>query len=442
MTPEEELARVEAALEARVSSRMVPGLPRITALLDLLGSPHRAYPSIHVGGTNGKTSTCRMVDALLRGLGLRTGRYTSPHLTSITERISLDGEPIGGDRFAAVYDEIAPLVELVDAGHDAPMTYFEITTAMAFAAFADAPVDVAVVEVGLGGTWDATNVLEAPVVVITPIDLDHTEVLGDTVELIAGEKAGIIHPAATAVIGRQPSAAAETLLRRAASVGATIAREGVEFGVLTRAVGVGGQQLTLQGLTGVYDDILLPLHGGHQAGNAACALAAVEAFLGGREPLDAEAVRAAFLAVTSPGRLEVARTGPTVLLDVAHNPAGARALAEALGEAFAFRRLVGLVAVLADKDAVAMLEALEPMLDEVVVTANSSPRALPADALGSLAEQVFGGHRVAVVPALDEALAVALERAEDPSGGDLGGGGVLVTGSVVTVGDAKLLLGG
>lgn len=438
----EQLARVEAALEARVSTRMVPGLPRITALLDLLGSPQRAYPSVHVGGTNGKTSTCRMVDALLRGLGLRTGRYTSPHLTSITERIALDGEPIDGDRFAAVYDEIAPFIEMVDARHDAPMTYFEITTAMAFAAFADAPVDVAVVEVGLGGRWDATNVLAAPVAVITPVDLDHTQVLGDTVEQIAGEKAGIIHPGVTAVIGRQPLAAAETLLRRAVEVGATVAREGVEFGVLSRTVGVGGQQLTLQGLAGRYDDILLPLHGGHQAGNAACALAAVEAFLGGRDQLDVDVVREAFLAVTSPGRLEVARTGPTVLLDVAHNPAGARALAEALGEAFAFRRLVGLVAVLADKDAVAMLEALEPMLDEVVVTANSSARALAAADLGAVAEEVFGGHRVTVVPALDEALAVAIERAEAPSGGDLGGGGVLVTGSVVTVGDAKVLLGG
>jgi dihydrofolate synthase/folylpolyglutamate synthase len=436
------LARVEKALDARGPGRMVPDRERITALLDLLGSPQRSYPSVHVTGTNGKTSTARMVDALLRAFGLRVGRYTSPHLESITERIAVDGEPLSAEDFVAAYDDVAPYAELLDARGPEPLTYFELTTAMAFAAFAEMPVDAAVVEVGLGGTWDATNVLDAPVAVVTPIDLDHTQVLGDTVAAIAAEKAGIIHGGATLIAAVQQPEAADPLIRRAAEVGATVAREGLEFGVISRDVAVGGQMLTLQSLGGVYEEVFLPLHGAHQAQNAAIALAAVEAFLGAgpERPLDIEAVREGFAQVTSPGRLERVRSSPSVLLDAAHNPAGIRALAEALTEDFSFGRLVAVLAVLDDKDARTMLEILEPVVDAVVVTRNSSPRSMDPDTLATLAVEVLGADRVDVAPRFDDALEAAVALAEEGADGPLGGEGVIVTGSVVTVADARKLL--
>jgi dihydrofolate synthase / folylpolyglutamate synthase len=434
------LARVEKALEERFPSRMVPDLDRITDLLDLLGSPQRGYPSIHITGTNGKTSTARMVDALLREFGVRTGRYTSPHLESVTERIAVDGVALDPERFVAAYDDVAPFVELVDGRHRDRVTFFELLTAMAFAAFADVPVDVAVVEVGLGGVTDATNVVNAPVAVITPIGLDHVGILGDTVEAIAGEKAGIIHPGAVVVEAPQPPAAAAVLARRAAEVGASVVRVGSDFGVRSRVVAVGGQMLQLEGLGGEYDDIFLPLHGAHQAGNAACALTAVEAFFGAggaRGRLDIDVVRSAFASVTSPGRMEVVRRSPTVILDGAHNPAGAAALAVALDEAFSFTRLVAVVAVLSDKDAAGLFGALDPVVDSVVVTTNSSPRALGVDELAAIAVDMLGESRVEVAPRLDDAIEAAVTTAEED--GTMSGG-VLVTGSIVTVGEARRLL--
>lgn len=415
---------------------------RIGQLLDLLGSPQRAYPSIHLTGTNGKTSTARMIDSLLRAFGLHTGRYTSPHLESVRERISLDGEPVSEERFATVYREVAPLAELVDKQAAEPLTYFEMTTALAFATFADAPVDVAVVEVGLGGAEDATNVLSAGVCVITPIGLDHTEWLGDTLTDIALAKAGIVHAGATVVTAVQPEEAAEPILDRCAEVGATIAREGGEFGVVHRAVAVGGQMLTLQGLGGRYDDVFLPLHGAHQAQNAALALAAVEAFLGagpGRM-LDAEPVRQGFAGVSSPGRLERVRSAPTILLDGAHNPHGMAATVTALQEEFAFRRLVVVLAVLSDKDAESLLDLLEPAADAVVVTVNTSPRAMPIGQLAAAALEAFGEDRVRVAQSMPDAIEAAVALAEADVDGELSGVGVLITGSVVTVADARRLL--
>jgi len=434
------LARVEKDLEGRFPTRMVPDLDRITDLLDLLGSPQRAYPSIHLTGTNGKTTTARMIDALLREFGVRTGRYTSPHLQSVTERISLGGTPIAPERFAEVYDEIAPFVEIVDGRHSDRMTFFELLTAMAFAAFADAPVDVAVIEVGLGGRWDATNVIEAPVVVVTSVGLDHVGILGGTVAEIATEKAGIIHEGATVISAGQTLEAATVLTERVAQVGARIAREGLDFGVRSRSIAVGGQALNLTGLGGDYDDVFLPLYGAHQATNAACALAAVEAFFGAgvdRGTIDIDVVRAAFAEVDSPGRLEVVRRSPTVLLDGAHNPAGAAALAAAVEEAFTFERLIGVIAVLGDKDVAGVLEPLELILDEVVVTTNSSPRALSAEELYEIACDVFGDGRVTLARRLDDAIEAAVTLAEADAGV---GGGVLVTGSIVTVGDARTML--
>ncbi|MFD1325771.1 bifunctional folylpolyglutamate synthase/dihydrofolate synthase [Micromonospora sonneratiae] len=421
---------------------MVFDLGRIEQLLDLLGSPQRAYPSIHLTGTNGKTSTARMIDSLLRAFGLHTGRYTSPHLETVRERISLDGEPVSEERFVSTYREVAPLAELVDQKSSEPLTYFEMTTALAFATFADAPVDVAVVEVGLGGAEDATNVLSAGVCVLTPIGLDHTEWLGDTVEDIALAKSGIIHPGATVVLAAQEEEAARPILERCVEVGATVAREGSEFGVLRRSVAVGGQVLTLQGLGGVYEDVFIPLHGAHQAQNAAVALAAVEAFLGAgaNRQIAIDAVREGFAAASSPGRLERVRTAPTILLDGAHNPHGMTATVTALQEEFAFGRLIAVVGVLADKDAPSLLELLEPVVDAIVVTRNTSPRAMAAEELANLAVEVFGPDRVEVAPELPDAIELAVELAESDVQGELSGVGVLVTGSVVTVADARRLL--
>jgi dihydrofolate synthase / folylpolyglutamate synthase len=434
------LADVEAELDRRwPESRLDPTLERISDLLDLLGSPQTAYPVVLVAGTNGKTSTARMADALLRELGLRVGRYTSPHLERVTERISLDGEPLSDAAFVQAYDEVAPYLELVDGKHAHPLSYFETVTAMAYAVFADAPVDVAVVEVGMGGSWDATNVVDPAVAVVTPVGLDHQAYLGDSIEEIAAEKAGVIKNGGFAVLAQQDVDAAQVLLRRAAQVNATVAREGLEFGVLSRALAVGGQVVDLRGLAGEYDSLLIPLLGPYQAHNAVVALAAVEAFLGGGgEQLDVDAVRAGFASVTSPGRLEVVRRGPTVLLDVAHNPAGATALAQSIVEDFSFRRLVAVVGVLADKDVRGLLEVLEPVVDEVVATQSSSPRALPADELAAVAVDVLGADRVSVAPRLPDALDEAVGLAEED--GALGGAGVLVTGSVVTVGEARALL--
>jgi dihydrofolate synthase / folylpolyglutamate synthase len=424
--------------------RMNPTKERIAALVELLGDPQRAYRSIHLTGTNGKTSTARMIDELLRGFGLRTGRFTSPHLSQITERIVVNGEPVSARTFVEAYRELAPYLDLVDGQFDVKLSFFEVMVALAYSIFADAPVDVAVVEVGLGGAWDATNVIDAEVAVVTPVDLDHTQLLGTTRAQIAAEKAGIIKPGATAILAAQQDDAAAALLRRVAEVDATVAREGAEFGVLERRVAVGGQVLTLQGLGGVYDEVFLPLHGAFQAQNALLALAAVEAFFGAGAasgPLDVGTVRDVFAAVRSPGRLEVVRVAPTVVVDSAHNPHGMRATVAAVGDEFDFRRLVGVVAMLGDKDAQAILQVLEPALDELVITQNSSLRALPADELAAIAVAVFGADRVTVEPRLDDAIEAAVRLAEQSADGVLSGSGVLITGSVVTAGEARTLLG-
>src|SRR5919206_645333 len=441
-----DLARVEEELLARwPETRLQPSLARISALVDLLGSPHKAFPVVHVAGTNGKTTTARMVDELLRGFGLRVGRFTSPHLESVRERIVLDGEPVDPARFVDTYEDIAPYVAMVDAAGEVPMSFFEVMVGTAYALFADAPVDVAVVEVGMGGRWDATNVADARVAVVTPVSLDHAEYLGPDVASIATEKAGIIKPDFIAVLAHQPAGALEALVRRAIEVDATVAREGTEFGVLERRVAVGGQQVRLQGLGGEYDEVYLPLFGAHQAENAAVALAAVEAFLGAGAatgPIAQDVVREAFAAVRSPGRLERVRSSPAVFVDAAHNPAGMAATVEAVRESFDFTRLVGVVGVVHGKDVEGMLRELETVCAELVVTQNSSPRAMPADELGALAVDVFGAHRVSVSPLLPEALESAIELAEAGPDDALGGSGVLVTGSVITAGEARTLLAG
>ncbi|GAC69040.1 folylpolyglutamate synthase [Gordonia soli NBRC 108243] len=452
-----ELVEVEAELDTRwPETRIEPSLTRIAALMDLLGSPQRSYPAIHIAGTNGKTSVARIIDALLTSLHRRTGRITSPHLQTVTERISVDGVPISPRTYVDTYRELEPFITMVDDSSTAAggprMSKFEVLTAMAYAVFAEAPVDVAVVETGMGGRWDATNVIDAGVTVITPIAMDHADYLGDTLTAIAGEKAGIIKKAEpddlspvdpVTVIGMQEPEAMDVLLRQTVESGAVVARQNSEFAVIESVTAVGGQLLTLQGLGGTYDEIFLPLHGAHQAANASLALAAVEAFFGsgpGRQ-LEIDAVRAGFAAVSSPGRLERVRSAPTVFVDAAHNPHGAAALAQALSEEFDFRRLVGVIAMLGDKDADGFLEALEPVLDHVVITDNGSPRAIDSERLAEIARTIFGEDRVLVTPFLPDAVTEAIALAEESDGEPVAGAGVVITGSVVTAGAGRTLFG-
>jgi len=464
-----ELLQVEYLLDQRwPETKIEPSTVRIEALLEMLGSPQRGYPSIHVAGTNGKTSVTRMIDALLTAFSRRTGRTTSPHLQAATERIAIDGKPLSPAQYVATYTEIEPFVEMVDRKSEAgelgepghKMSKLEVLTAMAFAAFADAPVDVAVIETGLGGRWDATNVVNAPVAVITPIGMDHTDFLGDTIAAIAGEKAGIIarqqpdlvpagtDPSTVAVVARQPAEAMEVLMAQAVTADALVAREDAEFAVVGRQVAVGGQLIELRGLGGVYSEIFLPLHGEHQAHNAVLALAAVEAFFGAGadRQLDIDTVRAGFAAVRNPGRLERMRSAPTVFIDAAHNPAGAEALTDALESEFEFRFLVGVVSVMADKDVSGILAALEPAFDLLVVTHNGSPRAMDVESLAALAEERFGAERVITAATLPDAIEAATALVEE-SGNDYGssdgfsGAGMVITGSVVTAGAARTLFG-
>ena len=419
-----------------------PTLDRVLAVCDLLGDPQKAFRTVHLTGTNGKTSTSRMVDRLVREHGLRTGRFTSPHLTSVRERIAIDGEPVSAERFVEIWQDVAPYVHMVDtrtiAAGGPRMSFFEVLTAMAFAAFADAPIDVAIIEVGMGGVWDATNVVDGEVAVITPIALDHERWLGHDLVSIAGEKSGIIKDGASVVMSTQTEDVEGVLLAAAAAAGARVVREGVDVDVTERSIAVGGQLLSLRGLGGIYTEVFLPLYGAHQAHNALLALVATEALLTGGAALDGDVVGAAFADVDSPGRLEVLRSSPTIIVDAAHNPAGIEALVAGVEEAFEFTRLVGVVGVLQDKDAESILAGLEPLLAEVVVTRSSSPRSFDVVDLEEVANEVFGEDRVHAVERLDDALNHAVELAE---GEEQYGAGVLVTGSITMVADVRILLG-
>ncbi len=439
----ETFAEVQDALLSRwPETRLEPTLDRIRAFCELLGDPQRTYPVVQLTGTNGKTSTARMVDSLLRAIELRTGRFTSPHVERINERISIDGEPLDDDAFVRAFNDVAPYTHLVDSAEAHPLSFFETVVGMAYAAFADAPVDVAVVEVGMGGSWDATSVADAAVAVVTPVGVDHAAYLGSTPAVIAVEKAGIIKPGSVAVLAEQEQAVLDVLRARIAETGATAVLEGVDFGVVDRVPAVGGQLVTLQGVHGRYDELFLPLYGAHQAQNAAVALAAVEAF--GDRGLGDEVVRAAFAEMTSPARLEIVRRSPTVVLDAAHNPHGAHALGAALEDSFTFDPLIGVVGVMGDKDHEGLLAELEPHLAHVVCTRNSSERSLPAEQLAEVATEIFGEDRVTVAPQLRDAIdqAAALAEAGSATSSSIGAGGVLVTGSVVTAGEARALLRG
>lgn len=436
---------VEQALLSRwPESRVAPDLQRITALMDFLGEPQRSAPVIHVAGTNGKTSTARIIEALLREFGLRTGLYTSPALESMRDRIQIDGERITEDRFVASFRDVEPFLKMLDDEAESvngpPVTMFEAVTAMAFSAFADAPVDVMIIECGMGGTWDATNVVVADITVITPIGLDHQEYLGDGLSQIANEKAGILDPDAAAVFGAQPVEAATVLMRRCAELDIEPAREGIEFVVTDRTLAVGGQMLTISGLRGTYNELYLPLHGSHQADNAAIALATVELFIGGESdgPLPIDTVRAGIANAVSPGRLERVRTSPTIIIDAAHNPDGAATVTATLAESFDFARLVAVVAILEGKDAYGIVGALEPGFDSIVVTTNSSPRCMPVDELAEIAIDVFGEDRVFANPSLAEAVELAVGMADDVA--EWGSAAVVALGSVVTAADVRRMM--
>jgi dihydrofolate synthase/folylpolyglutamate synthase len=431
-----DLAEVVRRLLARwPETRIEPSLDRIRLLLDFLGTPQRRYRSVHLTGTNGKTSTARLVEALLGATGHRTGRLTSPHLTTIRERIALAGEPIDEAGFVEAWRATEFQAECVDAVMEHPLSFFEMTVAMGYLAFATAEVDVAVVEVGMGGRWDATIVIDAAVSVILPVALDHTDYLGPTTVDIAREKAGIIAPGSTVVSARQSPEVLAVLQERADSVGARLLLLDRDFSVVERTPVAGGQRVSVNGIHGSYDDVHLALRGRHQADNAACALVAAEALLG--RALDPDAVRRALAGVTSPGRLDVRRGRPTVVLDAAHNPHGARSLVEGLAEIAPGHQQYAVVAAMADKDVEGLLRELAPGVTEIVCAANSSPRSMGAHELAAVAATLFPPERVHVAATVEEALAVARKRAVP---GPAGESVVVVTGSVVTVADAERLL--
>ena len=435
------LNEIAAALNKRWPENQIePSLDRILALVDALGSPHLTYPTIHIAGTNGKTSTARMIDQLLANLGYRVGRYTSPHLESFTERISIKGEPISDLEMIKTYEDIHLYLDLIDSRQPHPISYFEALTAMAFVAFAEHPVDIAVIEAGMGGQWDATNVISSQVSVMTPIGLDHMEYLGNTVEAIAQTKAGIFKPESNVVLAAQSAQVAKVLLAQVAKVSAQPFRQGVEFSLKNRALAVGGQLLSIQGVHGDYDEIFLPLYGDHQGNNAAVALAAVEVFAGVK--LDTELVQDAFSKVSSPGRCEIVYKDPTVIIDAAHNPHGVSAIANTLNTEFDFELVVGVVAVLADKDVAGILKNLATTLDYLVITENGSNRAMNKDELAKIASQYFKAEQVEIIGDMNSAITYAIEKVALYNQVNDGVAAVVITGSVATAGMARSIIKG
>jgi dihydrofolate synthase / folylpolyglutamate synthase len=417
-------AEALAELDARQPERIVPGLERIGALVDLMDHPERTYPSVHVAGTNGKTTTTRLIGRILCAHGLSSGVYTSPHLHSIAERLALCDDPIGEGEFAETYAHLLPYLQDVDRRGER-VTYFEVLTALAFLWFADKPVEAAVFEVGMGGRWDATNVVEAGVAVLCPVGLDHPE-LGSTVAEVAGEKAAIVKQEAVAVVREQPPEALEVIRNRAEEVGAQLRMEGRDFSVQNRALALGGQLISVQGSETSYEDLLFPLYGEHQARNAAAAVAACEAFLG--RALHPDLLREAFTGATSPGRMEVVSRQPLTLLDGAHNPDGARALAAAVGESFVWNRLHLVIGVLSTKDVDGIVGALASRADIAYACSNSSHLSLPADTTADACRRA--GPEARAYPTVGDALDAAEAAAADD---DL----ILVTGSLYTVADAR-----
>ena len=421
-----------AALERRQPETMpAPSLDRIREIVTLLDDPQRTYPTIHVTGTNGKTTIAQAASTLACAHGLTTGLYTSPHLLSVTERLSVCGTDIPEDEFAEEWAHLEPFLELVDGQGNGETTYFEAVTALAFLWFADKPVGLAVLEVGMGGSWDATNVVEGDVAVIGEVSLDHPE-LGSTVREVATEKAGIVKPGTIVVAREQPHPEAlEVIEARANEVGATVLYEWRDWAVAERLQAVGGQRFRIEGAHSQYDDLFVPMYGEHAVRNVTAANVAVESVLG--HAVDPEATRSALAELRVPGRLEVAGRSPTVLLDGAHNPAGAEALARSLGEAFVAERLHVVLGVSSNKDLDGVIAPLVPITDAWYAAQNESVRSFPAK---HIAERVAAaGGRVADLGTVAEMMQAARHAAAED---DL----ILVTGSLYTVADARRALGG
>jgi dihydrofolate synthase/folylpolyglutamate synthase len=429
----------QALLNRWPETRINPTLERIALLADLLGSPQLSYPTIHIAGTNGKTTTTRLIDSLCFELGLRTGRFTSPHLESFLERISINGEPISEAAMIATYEDVAPYFQLVDERMSHRLSFFEAITGLSFVAFAEHPVDVGIFECGMGGEWDSTNVINAKVSVVTPIGLDHTQYLGDTLTAIAATKSGIIKPGSFAVLARQELDPAQVLMRKCAEVEAIPIREGVEYQVSNRSLAVGGQLISIRGVYGDYEELFLPLHGEHQASNAATALAAVEVFAGEKK-LDEELVRAAFAKASSPGRCEIVHRSPTVIIDAAHNPHGAMSLRKTIENEFDFDSVIGIVAPMGDKDIDGILEEFEAIMTTVIITKNSSHRAAPIDELAAQAREIFGGERVLTKDSLESAIDAAITEAKFEVEMNERSCAVLIAGSVISAGEARALM--
>ncbi len=419
-----------------------PTLDRTKEVFYILGDPQDSYPSVHVAGTNGKTSTTRLASALLEAFGLRVGTFTSPHLESVRERIQVNGTPVSAAEFLAFWDDVAPYIDMVDAkakeAGGPQISYFEVLTIMALAGFADVPVDVAVVECGMGGRFDSTNVLDSGVQVITPISLDHQQWLGESLPEIAGEKAAIIKDKSVVVVAKQPAEVLPVLEARCEQTDSVMRLQGRDWEVLDRTPGVGGQMVTVRTPAATYQEMFVPLHGAHQAQNAAAALVAVEAMMGGKA-LPPEVVEAGFLQARSPGRLEVVRRSPTVLVDAAHNPAGVAVMREALVETFPSSYLVGVFTAMADKNIEAMLVEAEQILEQLVITVLPGDRAADADQLKEIAEDVFGEDRVHLVEELPEAIDKAVELSDRPTDPSLQRA-VVVFGSIYLAGAATTLM--
>jgi dihydrofolate synthase/folylpolyglutamate synthase len=440
VTDDDEFREAADAVYETLLTRLGEGSPRprlapTRRAVELLGDPQRAYPIIHVTGTNGKTSTSRVIESILRAYGLRVGLFTSPHLLRFNERFMIDGEPISDEALARNWDDVAPYVQLADAElaeqGEQRLTFFEVITVLAFACFADAPVDVAVIEVGMGGEWDSTNVGDGQVAVFTPISLDHTDRLGSTITEIARTKSGIIKPSASVVSAAQVEDAVRELVRAAELREAAIAFQPVDFDVQDDAVAVGGQLVTIRGRAGTYGDLFLPLYGAHQAQNAALAVAAVETFLGdGAEPLRVPLLEEAFATVTSPGRLQLIGTDPTILVDAAHNPAGALTLAKALPEFFDFDEIAFVLGILRDKDAHGIVDALAPLAARIFVTQSHSERSTSSAELADNVEAWTHEHAEAHHDLVD-----AIEAARDWAASDPRRA-VVVTGSIALIGEA------
>lgn len=389
-----------------------PDISRITNMCRLLGNPETAYPVVHITGTNGKTSTARMIRSILSEAGYKTALFTSPHLVSYTERFLIDGEPISEEDFAEILDRVIPVIEITNAaGLNGRVTQFEALCAMAFLYFREQSVDAAVIEVGMGGTWDSTNVVNPEVAVITNIALEHTDRLGDTVSAIAGEKSGIIKGNCVVITGVEQGEALAVLDKRAEHVGATVMLLGRDFDI---------------------PDAKTNLKGAHQVLNMAMAYAAAAEFLNrafGRTPDDYGGIASrALLKADSPGRLETLEENPLVVIDGAHNPAGAAKLAEAVKTEFEYDRLILVLGVLADKDVGGIVEMLAPLADRIIATSPDYYRAMPADALAETIKRV--NSNVLVEPDTVKAVEKAKELAGET---DL----VLVTGSLYVIGEIK-----